>query len=1127
MMRDLSYYFCLIIVPIQTISEKLLTYITKVFTVLANHFIPTLLFHKLRSSLLSFENIYEKYSNQDLSYWLIGVNTSNLIKANHTVILKNWCFKCFKSILFRRYSRSWKDSEGSKYNRDQYDDNDWRGYESKYPQSNDYEQDESRRYHLYDDYYQDDDGRDLGGEGDNQHWQDDYQNHRGDEGYRSYHDQSQYSNSCPQTKYRDRSIAGRSESQENRPTVHRSNLDESRSDAEQDRSRSKLEPEKPKSKLVQPSKLNMIDSESLREFVRSRLDDERAHSTRSRSDILLREPTTCYWKIGEKFDKQMIIRECVKYTPHMNRHGDAICMDKFLNATLDRKVYYIGDDINDYFVEGAPLLEYLSVYQEAMDAWKYPTREEISDFRRNRGLSLRMISEITVREIVVGSTSAPEILDIVSWFWVVWKKDQERYPSNVVSMDNEELPMTLYDIYRITGVIPCVQPRIKATDPEDDIRPEVSSEDRLMQFPVKVMLGNGFSWALMISVNLERDTRDRYLVKTIKMQPEIIDFIETIPVCIGLGVKGDVADLAYYYSMFVDRDVKVRGFVDLTALSVLCGYEFQSRSMTPMAAQVCGLLMNKMVSTADSKWAYPWNEIPESLRIYALADLQFGYMTYTILTGIIIADLCPDPEIVCYQLQVYQLEAVQWLLDWILQTLENLEVHQDAVYNATTRRELICALRYRYNSSSRLSSDPPPRINIWLELLGDWPSLTAGGCRFIVQPREHFMRQVTILRKARISWGSGIELREVTEEMLLYARFSFSVSRLRRIDWNVAVSKDAPAGLTVHPGLALPKGVDPMAKYSGFLQYSKQVGRVMKFVLLHWARTYPGEITSFLKNVRSNQFFRRFYQNCYDAIRFLYRRIFNIHAMRVCIVEEKLTGDLLEQLKVAKAEKAVAVEEMKIRDERVVYLQRMVDSQDSVERARWREYYPELPSQARKRERRRARSQSRGRSQSRSKSRRIDPGSTPSSVVSNEPAVIADPAPVVDLAPIGCSAPIVDPFASESEVEDSDKNEVTGAAEIKSGGSTSDPKPDMGLDTENGSVMMEVVEVDEEMFLEDFTLPIPKARKIVPDKRKSKGRKKKPGKVLTDAQKLAASVETETRSREEDVDLEFEFSESL
>ena len=96
----------------------------------------------------------------------------------------------------------------------------------------------------------------------------------------------------------------------------------------------------------------------------------------------------------------------------------------------------------------------------------------------------------------------------------------------------------------------------------------------------------------------------------------------------------------------------------------------------------------------------------------------------------------------------------------------------------------------------------------------------------------------------------------------------------------------------------------------------------------------------------------------------------------------------------------------------------------------------------------------------------INPDPVPSPRINDESTLTADPAPVVDLALIGGPAPTVDPFASESEVEDNDKNEVTGSAEIKSGESTSDPKPDMGLDTENGSVMMEVVEVDEEMFLE-------------------------------------------------------------
>jgi len=356
-----------------------------------------------------------------------------------------------------------------------------------------------------------------------------------------------------------------------------------------------------------------------------------------------------------------------------------------------------------------------------------------------------------------------------------------------------------------------------------------------------------------------------------------------------------------------------------------------------------------------------------------------------------------------------------------------------------------------------------------------------------------------------------------------------------------------PAGLTIHPDLALPKNVDPVLGYNGFLLYCKKVGRVMKFALLHWARVYPGEITGFLINVKSNQFFRRFYRNCYDAMRFLYRRIFNIHAMRVCIIEEKLNNDLTEQLKVAQAEKINAVEEMKVRDQRVAYLQAMIDSQDSVERARWREYYPELPGQVRKRELKRARSRSRGRSQSRgrSKIRRIGNDSSKGSSnaipersnhVANsgsesdiidgnkESVLVMDPAPIEDIAPVGGSGSIIDPFASDSDTEAVGKKKMAKNVENGLGAHTIDPEPESVLDNGNVSIMMEIVEVDEEMFLEDFSLPIPKARKIVPEKRKMKG-KKKPAKVLTDAEKLAASVEVETR--EEDVELEFEFSEFL
>jgi len=48
----------------------------------------------------------------------------------------------------------------------------------------------------------------------------------------------------------------------------------------------------------------------------------------------------------------------------------------------------------------------------------------------------------------------------------------------------------------------------------------------------------------------------------------------------------------------------------------------------------------------------------------------------------------------------------------------------------------------------------------------------------------------------------------------------------------------------------------------------------------------------------------------------------------------------------------------------------------------------------------------------------------------------------------------------------------------------------MILENRDGSIIMEIVEVDEEIFLKDFSFPILKARKLFPDKRKSKGKRR-------------------------------------
>ena len=43
----------------------------------------------------------------------------------------------------------------------------------------------------------------------------------------------------------------------------------------------------------------------------------------------------------------------------------------------------------------------------------------------------------------------------------------------------------------------------------------------------------------------------------------------------------------------------------------------------------------------------PWAELPPSLQVYGIGDIRFGYICYSVLAGIMLRDLFPEPDIVC------------------------------------------------------------------------------------------------------------------------------------------------------------------------------------------------------------------------------------------------------------------------------------------------------------------------------------------------------------------------------------------------------------------------------------------------------------------------------------------------
>ena len=159
-----------------------------------------------------------------------------------------------------------------------------------------------------------------------------------------------------------------------------------------------------------------------------------------------------------------------------------------------------------------------------------------------------MLKEVEVKEIIAGVSSPEDILEIKHWMQELYATDQAILPTRVVSLDVEEIHVTHYDWMKMTGELPMTtrSELLKTTLAKDRI--SGFNDDKWKQLPSLIMIGNGTSWALMISLDLEVISEYRYRFKTMRIQTELLDLLQDLPVCLGLGVKGDVHEIEQFYS---------------------------------------------------------------------------------------------------------------------------------------------------------------------------------------------------------------------------------------------------------------------------------------------------------------------------------------------------------------------------------------------------------------------------------------------------------------------------------------------------------------------------------------------------------------------------------------------------
>ena len=131
----------------------------------------------------------------------------------------------------------------------------------------------------------------------------------------------------------------------------------------------------------------------------------------------------------------------------MRRGTDANCMHKYLEKVEGDGIQRPQDiNMEEFLPVGAPHLDFLASTVDRLESWKYPPGEESKFYQKARNLSYKLLDEVVVKEIIVGETSEEEIRSITSWMWDQWEKDQQMNPTQIMSLDNEEIRISLYDI---------------------------------------------------------------------------------------------------------------------------------------------------------------------------------------------------------------------------------------------------------------------------------------------------------------------------------------------------------------------------------------------------------------------------------------------------------------------------------------------------------------------------------------------------------------------------------------------------------------------------------------------------------------------------------------------------------
>jgi len=310
--------------------------------------------------------------------------------------------------------------------------------------------------------------------------------------------------------------------------------------------------------------------------------------------------------------------------------------------------------------------------------------------------------------------------------------------------------------------------------------------------------------------------------------------------------------------------------------------------MSAMSLITLGGTMNKMASIADGLWGIRYDKLPVSLKVYAVGDIKFGHMAYSVLVGALLREIFPDPDIACKMTGCSQQEFVTWFNQWVTEVLYGTDLDELEASYSTNRQELVASIKYRNEYGDR-SSETPMRVQFMAKFL-HWPTITSGGPRYLQLVRLKFLEHYVMLRHSSVSGARQIFVKMLTESDIKYATFGHKF--VGDLDGSVPMRRDTreTLALACHPALEdtlIKPDINDLC-LPQLCRAAGAAGRDLPEALLEWMRLDVLHVNHFFNACCEDPQLAKAFRSKYETYRLLYFRTVNLRPRPVKFLEESV-----------------------------------------------------------------------------------------------------------------------------------------------------------------------------------------------------------------------------------------------